>query len=140
MDAKCLNLFFAEQDTLALGLYWDLECAIASYECAAFSETELKDKSTRECWLCGHISNTDESGSVPKVCDNKKCAQVWIYWKISRFPCAHFINAQKNREDFLRTKIRKEFNSSKLSSIPREIVGVFLLNAMIERISIEQKH
>jgi hypothetical protein len=120
--------------------YWALEMELAGEMGVAYCDLEECDIDTRTCATCGTVNHTDQWGSITRECQNDKCQMARSYWGIVGYiyQFTH-IGGDKLRAAWLRTRIDKMFGEKKLSAIPEEIRLEFLLSAMIERMTFEDR-
>lgn len=122
------------------GIYWEVEAEIADELGIGYSWLANCTPYDRQCRLCGTLCETNEFGSIPRNCDNPRCASVRTFWGIQSFPRCDIFNYRGNRGPYLRKRMERHFGASKLSEIPDEIRFEFLLSAMLERIAHESQH
>lgn len=121
--------------------YWALEMEIAERNDAMYCDLEECDIESRTCAMCGSVNDVNVWGWLPRECNYDKCQDIRSYWGISEavYMCVR-MSCDKARAGWLRTRIKSVFETGgTLSHITKELRFDFLLNAMIERMSIEDR-
>lgn len=134
-----------EEFERAKEFYWTTEMVLASeVDSVGFTWlADFRDPEQRKCGICSKVNDTNEFGSMNQYCSDKKCAALKKYWQIFG-DLSHFSNFNiqnkdvKNRGNYLKARMKKFLNVTKLSQIPIELRYEFLLTAMIERMAHEQ--